>query len=85
MHVPCQCNMSSEVDGQITYAGISENIKKGKAVGVEMCGEKLVLFRGKDGKVSCVLMRAMYCDALALLDLDNLLSKLFNQSSCRHL
>lgn len=36
----------------VHFAGISENIKTGKAVGVEMCGEKLVLFRGKDGKVS---------------------------------
>ena len=36
----------------VHFVGISENIKTGKAVGVEMCGEKLVLFRGKDGKVS---------------------------------
>ena len=30
---------------------MSEKVKAGKAHGVEMCGEKLVLFRGKDGKV----------------------------------
>lgn len=35
------------------FAAVSEKIKEGKAHGVEMCGEKLVLFRGKDGKVSC--------------------------------
>lgn len=34
-------------------AAVSEKVKEGKAHGVEMCGEKLVLFRGKDGKVSC--------------------------------
>ena len=33
-------------------AAVSEKVKEGKAHGVEMCGEKLVLFRGKDGKVS---------------------------------
>lgn len=38
-------------DQPFMCTGISENIKKGKAVGVEMCGEKLVLFRGQDGKV----------------------------------
>jgi len=32
-------------------AAVSEKVKEGKAHGVEMCGEKLVLFRGKDGKV----------------------------------
>ena len=30
---------------------MSEKVKEGKAHGVELCGEKLVLFRGKDGKV----------------------------------
>ncbi|KAL0037931.1 hypothetical protein WJX79_006055 [Trebouxia sp. C0005] len=35
-------------------AAVSEKIKEGKAHGVEMCGEKLVLFRGKDGKVHCL-------------------------------
>lgn len=33
------------------FAAVSEKVKAGKAHGVEMCGEKLVLFRGKDGKV----------------------------------
>ncbi|KAL0046822.1 hypothetical protein WJX82_010864 [Trebouxia sp. C0006] len=35
-------------------AAVSEKVKEGKAHGVEMCGEKLVLFRGKDGKVHCL-------------------------------
>lgn len=33
-------------------AAVSEKVKEGKAHGLELCGEKLVLFRGKDGKVS---------------------------------
>lgn len=35
----------------MSLAAVSEKVKVGKAHGVEMCGEKLVLFRGKDGKV----------------------------------
>lgn len=37
----------------VQTAAVSEKVKEGKPHGVEMCGEKLVLFRGKDGKVSC--------------------------------
>ena len=39
------------------HAAVSDKVKVGKAHGVELCGEKLVLFRGKDGKV-CHLQRS---------------------------
>jgi len=42
-------------------AAVSEKVKEGKAHGVEMCGEKLVLFRGKDGKVSCYPAPLLAC------------------------
>ena len=42
---------------KLMCAGISENIKPGKTVGVELCGEKLVLYRGKNGQVSCNLVQ----------------------------
>ena len=41
-------------------AAVSDKVKEGKAHGVEMCGEKLVLFRGKDGKVSCLFIFTLY-------------------------
>ena len=39
---------------------MSDKVKEGKAHGVEMCGEKLVLFRGKDGKVSCLFISRLF-------------------------
>ncbi len=51
-------------------AAVSEKVKEGAAHGVEMCGEKLVLFRGKDGKVSCYpapLLLASSKDAVVAL------------------
>lgn len=50
-----------ELQGRRSYlknfwyaAAVSEKVKEGKAHGLELCGEKLVLFRGKDGKVHCL-------------------------------
>ena len=41
------------MEHDLLLAGISENIKE-KPVGVEILGEKVVLFRGADGKVHCL-------------------------------
>ena len=39
------------------YAGaISDQVKVGKPVSVELCGEKLVLFRKSDGKVGSAVL-----------------------------
>ena len=52
----CSFSVSSGIGCLLIHvrapAAVSEKVKEGKAHGVEMCGEKLVLFRGKDGKVS---------------------------------
>lgn len=62
------------------HAAVSEKVKEGKAHGVELCGEKLVLFRGKDGKVRHITAPESVTKALFLIGVN--LYSVHLQPSC---
>lgn len=73
-------SLHEHTDFHNSYAAVSDKVKVGKAHGVEMCGEKLVLFRGKDGKVWLLLQPDILACQYSQPVLASLLFRLLCQS-----